>query len=224
MTFRVSIMLACLAGAQVLSGQSAPRRPPAAAPAAASRAEVRVPFRAGELLTYDVSYSTYVTAGTVTMQVQAKRPSYNSVKTAIAQTQGKCALTPPGWSHTTGINGAKVAFGYLGRPKGWSNRLWRFHVSLQEDATYKAAVVRVAPGRVTAKTKKAITKTLANLRSRPLLGHKGNALAYKSTLVALPKQRLKRAGWYVYGIRLAAAMNPQRTYLALSRPFRVKGR
>jgi hypothetical protein len=154
----------------------------------------------------------------------SKRPSYNSVKTAIAQTQGKCALTPPGWSHTTGINGAKVAFGYLGRPKGWSNRLWRFHVSLQEDATYKAAVVRVAPGRVTAKTKKAITKTLASVRSRPLLGHKGKALAYKSTLVALPKQRLKRAGWYVYGIRLAAAMNPQRTYLALSRPFRVKGR
>ena len=35
------------------------------------------PFRAGEMLTYDVSYSTYVTAGTVTMQVQAKRPSYN---------------------------------------------------------------------------------------------------------------------------------------------------
>src|SRR5215203_44972 len=79
MTFRVSIVLACLAGAQVLSGQSTPRRPPAAAPAAAPRAEVRVPFRAGEVLTYDVSYSTYVTAGTVTMQVQAKRPSYDSV-------------------------------------------------------------------------------------------------------------------------------------------------
>jgi hypothetical protein len=40
---------------------------------------VRVPFRAGELLTYDVSYSSYVSAGTVTMHVQAKRPSYNSV-------------------------------------------------------------------------------------------------------------------------------------------------
>jgi hypothetical protein len=40
---------------------------------------VRVPFRAGELLTYDVSYSNYVSAGTVTMHVQAKRPSYNSV-------------------------------------------------------------------------------------------------------------------------------------------------
>jgi hypothetical protein len=50
------------------------------------------------------------------------------------------------------------------------------------------------------------------------------ALAYKSTLVALPKQRLKRVGWYVYGIQLAAAMNPQRTFVAISRPFRVKAR
>jgi hypothetical protein len=38
-----------------------------------------VPFRAGERLTYVVSYSPYLTAGTVSMQVQAKRPSYNSV-------------------------------------------------------------------------------------------------------------------------------------------------
>jgi hypothetical protein len=80
----VVIALACLAGAHVLSGQ-APRRPAQPAPGTAApsppkpRGEVRVPFRAGELLTFDVSYSTYVTAGTVTMHVQAKRPSYNSV-------------------------------------------------------------------------------------------------------------------------------------------------
>ena len=78
MKFRVALVLACLAGAQGVLGQSTTRKPAPAAPAKA-RGEVRVPFRAGELLTYDVSYSTYVTAGTVTMQVQAKRPSYNSV-------------------------------------------------------------------------------------------------------------------------------------------------
>ena len=81
MRFRVALVLACLAGAQGLLGQSTTRKPAPAAPAAPAkpRGEVRVPFRTGELLTYDVSYSTYVTAGTVTMQVQAKRPSYNSV-------------------------------------------------------------------------------------------------------------------------------------------------
>jgi hypothetical protein len=61
-------------------GQSTPRKPvPAPGAAAKARGEVRVPFKTGELLTYDVSYSTYVTAGTVTMNVQAKRPSFNSI-------------------------------------------------------------------------------------------------------------------------------------------------
>ena len=78
MTLRVALVLACLAGAPVLLAQSGTPKPAPAARAKPS-SEVRVPFRAGELLTYDVSYSTYVTAGTVTMHVQAKRPSYNSV-------------------------------------------------------------------------------------------------------------------------------------------------
>src|ERR671910_830341 len=77
MTFRVAFVLVCLAGAQVVLGQSA-QKPAPAAPAK-PKGEVRVPFRPGERLTYDVSYSTYVTAGTVTMHVEAKRPSYNSV-------------------------------------------------------------------------------------------------------------------------------------------------
>lgn len=78
MTVRVALALTCLASAQVLLGQTSTKTPAPAAPAR-PKTEVRVPFRAGELLTYDVSYSTYVTAGTVTMHVQAKRPSYNSV-------------------------------------------------------------------------------------------------------------------------------------------------
>jgi hypothetical protein len=154
----------------------------------------------------------------------SKRPSYASVKNAIALTQGKCALTPPGWAHITGVNGAAVAFGYLGNAKAWSNKLWRFRATVQEDATYRAGVFRVGSGKLTAKAKKAVLKTLARARSKPLLGATGTALAYKSKLVALPKKRLKRAGWYVYGIRLAAAMNPQRAFVSVSRPFRVKNR
>jgi hypothetical protein len=154
----------------------------------------------------------------------SKRPSFTSVKNAIAQTQGKCALTPPGWTHTTTVNGATVAFGYLGNPKSWNNKLWRFRVASQEDATYKAGVFRVASRKVSAKARRAVLKALANARSKPLLRATGTALAYKSKLVALPKQRIKRAGWYLYGIRLSASMNPQRTFVSLSRPFRVKSR
>src|SRR5438552_270430 len=58
----------------------------------------------------------------------SKRPSFASVKNAIAQTQGKCALTPPGWSHISTVSGASVVFGYLGSSKRWNNRLWRFRV------------------------------------------------------------------------------------------------
>src|SRR5688572_33220311 len=78
MRFRITLGVVCIFCVQGLLGQTTPRKPAPAA-TAKPRGEVRVPFRAGELLTYDVSYSTYVTAGTVTMHVQAKRPSYNSV-------------------------------------------------------------------------------------------------------------------------------------------------
>lgn len=57
-------------------------RPPSrgAAPAkpAAPRAERAVPFAVGETLTYDVSWSTYLTGGTAVTTVKEKKPSFNS--------------------------------------------------------------------------------------------------------------------------------------------------
>ena len=50
-----------------------------AAGADAQRRERTVPFTAGETLTYDVSWASYVTAGTATLRVEAKRASYNSL-------------------------------------------------------------------------------------------------------------------------------------------------
>jgi hypothetical protein len=42
------------------------------------RAERAVPFRTGETLTYDVSWSNYLIAGTAVTTVKEKRPSFNS--------------------------------------------------------------------------------------------------------------------------------------------------
>ncbi len=76
------IALVCLAGVQPSFGQGAKARPqpqaskPARAPA---RSERRVPFQAGETLSYDVSWSSYLVAGTATLTVREKRPSYGSV-------------------------------------------------------------------------------------------------------------------------------------------------
>src|SRR5436190_20925635 len=63
-----------------LSAQRARRPVPKApgAPAAPkTRTERAVPFAVGETLTYDVSWSSYVTAGTATAIVKEKKPSFN---------------------------------------------------------------------------------------------------------------------------------------------------
>ena len=48
-------------------------------PTPAPAAERRVPFAPGETLEFDVSWSSFLTAGTATVSVRAKRPSYDSV-------------------------------------------------------------------------------------------------------------------------------------------------
>jgi hypothetical protein len=58
------------------------------------RAERKVPYAVGERAVYDVSWSNYVSAGTVVLNVEAKRPSYNSTAyyiVAEARTEGVLA-------------------------------------------------------------------------------------------------------------------------------------
>ncbi|MEK6631199.1 MAG: DUF3108 domain-containing protein [Acidobacteriota bacterium] len=55
-------------------------KPATARPAPAARVEQDVPFKAGETLGYDISWSTAImTAGTATLSVREKRPSGGSV-------------------------------------------------------------------------------------------------------------------------------------------------
>jgi hypothetical protein len=55
--------------------------PTPATPAQAKvpKIERPVPFRLGETLAYDISWSTFMTAATATVRVQEKRPSYDSL-------------------------------------------------------------------------------------------------------------------------------------------------
>lgn len=50
----------------------------AGAQRAAPRKEATVPFSVGETLTYDVSWSSFLVAGTATVRVVEKKPSFNS--------------------------------------------------------------------------------------------------------------------------------------------------
>jgi len=72
LTLRTALLAtACVCGA----GLAMSADQPAAAVSAQSPA---VPFHVGETLTYDVSWSSYLTAGTVVTTVQSRRPSLGS--------------------------------------------------------------------------------------------------------------------------------------------------
>ena len=74
----IALLGALGAGVAAQRGKPAPApsaKPPAAA---AKRTPQAVPFAAGETLTYDVSWSSYLTAGSATLSVKEKKPSYGS--------------------------------------------------------------------------------------------------------------------------------------------------
>ena len=78
-TLILLVLLAATSGA----AQRAVKRPPAKAappgtPVKAPRRPQPVPFTTGETLNYDISWSSYLTAGTATLTVKEKKPSYSS--------------------------------------------------------------------------------------------------------------------------------------------------
>jgi hypothetical protein len=72
---RLILLALCLAIVP-LGAQS---RKPAPPPPTAAKKEMAVPFKAGEVLEFDIGWSSYLTAGTATVSVKEKKPSYNSV-------------------------------------------------------------------------------------------------------------------------------------------------
>lgn len=90
-TASLIIFAAALFAASTFDGAHAQARRPAkpAPKAAAPQADIRVPFSAGETLTYNVGWSTYFTAGTATMRVQERRPLGGSRAAYILVAEGK---------------------------------------------------------------------------------------------------------------------------------------
>jgi hypothetical protein len=71
---RVILLLVCAAAAPLF----AQARKPAASPPPAAKKEMAVPFRVGETLEYDIGWSSSLTAGSATVTVKEKKPSYGS--------------------------------------------------------------------------------------------------------------------------------------------------
>ena len=110
--------------------------------------------------------------------------------------------------------GAKAKFPSMGRFRPAKNRYWAFNATATENARFQAGIFRAGTSR------KAIARQLTRARGGGLLRRSGQVNAYWTPRIKFPGRTLPR-GKYVFGLRLAAKMNPSRTATFVSRPFRV---
>jgi hypothetical protein len=144
------------------------------------------------------------------------RPSYDAVKSAIAQTRGNCQGQPITWRHATAVVLPAAGWGSLRKPFPRNRTRWSFKAGAGEEATYRAGIFKAGP------KKGVLAKRLATGRPKPLLSSRGLIKA-KARVVRFPRRKLK-PGKYVYAIRMSATMNPKRVSVLVSRPFRVAGK
>jgi hypothetical protein len=146
----------------------------------------------------------------------SERPSYGRVRTAIAAAR-TCKIQTS-WSHATGVVGAKAIFAARDHPA--SKAVFGISARAEEEARAKAAMFRVAgpyarPGRddVARSLARAVRDSGAVMMTRKLVkaGHKPR-LEFRGQVAP---------GYYVFGLRLTATMNPDRSRTFVSKVFRV---
>jgi hypothetical protein len=148
----------------------------------------------------------------------SRRPAYDSVKRAIAETGGRCTGTQAAWKHATSVVGATWRPGLPRRQKG--KTVWSFSAKVAEDATFRAAVLRV-------RSKRKIPPR-GHLAIAQLLRGNAPGLLFRKGAVRAPfarvyrfKPRRMQSGYYVVAVLLQAEMNATRTKVFVSRPFRA---
>jgi len=139
------------------------------------------------------------------------RPSYDAVKTAIAQTHGNCQQGTTTWRHTATVVRPRVSWGLLRRTARWTK--WRISAGAGEEALYRAGIFKAGT------SKRAIARSLTSGRPRAKLTATGTIKA-KTRTIAFPSRRLRR-GRYVIAIRMRSTMNTGRAKLFISRVLRV---
>jgi hypothetical protein len=147
---------------------------------------------------------------------RTRRASYRVVKSTIAGTGGRCVGRATHWRHSTSVVGAGVRFGNLARPRSERQRWWGFHVTADEEATYRAGIFT---------PESPALRGLARVRggsfpNGAILSATGRIKASWRPVVRFPARRLAR-GAYVYAIQLRSAMNPERVRVFVSKPFTV---
>jgi hypothetical protein len=139
------------------------------------------------------------------------RPSYDAVKSTLAQTRGNCTQGLVNWKHTRAVVLPRVSWGLLRRSTRWKK--WLISAGAGEEATFRAGIFKART------SKRTIARSLTRGRPRGVLSATGTIKA-KTRTIAFPARRLRR-GRYVIAIRMSSTMNPGRTTLLISRVLRV---
>jgi hypothetical protein len=149
-----------------------------------------------------------------------KRPSYTTVRTAIARAKNGCQGGAAQWHHTQSVIGGGVDFGKL-KPNPVKQTWWGFTATAKEDAFYNAGIYEVQGRSLSEQGRDEIVRSLSGQGGlKAKFAAHGTIDAYWSPIVRFAQKKLPR-GSYAYGIRLRAAMNVDRTKVFVSRPFQV---
>jgi hypothetical protein len=151
-----------------------------------------------------------------------RRPSYDAVKTELASSRGNCTTTPITWRHASGVVGASTRFPAR-RILPAAYRAWSFALGVKENATFTAGLFRLPRAVAAPQWRGVMGLALSGARTaalQPVLRLSGRAKAPWGRTVTFRPRKVK-AGYYAYGIRLAAEMNPARVAVVMSKPFRV---
>jgi hypothetical protein len=151
-----------------------------------------------------------------------RRPSYDAVKGELASSHGACTSTPLTWRHAAGVVGASTRFSTR-RVLPRAHMAWSFRVGVKENATFTAGLFRLPRAVAAPQWRAVIGQSLAGVRGaglKPVLRLSSRAKAPWGRTVTFARRKVK-AGYYAYGIRLAAEMNPTRVTVVMGKPFRV---
>ena len=129
-----------------------------------------------------------------------RRPSFDSVKAAMAQTSGRCQGEMRSWRHSTRVEGARVKWPRQMRLPARKLTL-ALVLNAEEDARFEAG--------------------LYNARGKRVLKQTGSVNAYRSKIVRFSKRF--RPGRYSFRVTLKADMNTGRKS-SFSAPLRITGR
>ena len=101
------------------------------------------------------------------------------------------------------------------------NTAWNFVAGSEEGTLYSAGLFRVqGRGRVSPAVRARIVRSLRSGRSGGVLRSIGKLTGGWDRVIAFPARRL-RPGFYVYGSRIVAEVNPARKATYVGRPFSV---